>query len=568
MKKKIEKIRKKIKKFAFSYFNLNKSIINDYKYDLLVKKLKKLETKYPQYKKKINLHKYLSKTLELKKHNIPMLSIKNTYNIGDISKYIKKIKNKYKKVNFCCELKIDGIALSLIYKNNLLIKALTRGDGIQGENIINNIKNIKNIPLKIKNKKIFKYLEIRGEVFISKKNFIKINKTNKKNKKKIFSNQRNLTAGTIRTINKENIKKRNLSFIAYDLIINKYNRLLYKSQIKCLKKIKKLNFSVSKYFKKCYSIKKIKKFYNNIKKKRKIINFEIDGIVIKINNRKIQNKFINKTYIKWAIAYKFNPLNAKTKFKKIKYKIGRTGIIIPIAIIKPINMGGSKIKKINIYNINYLNKLQLSIGDNLIVEKRGDIIPKIKKIIKNKKNIIKINKCPFCKKKINIKIKYPKCLNKKKCIKQLEQIIINFTSKNGLNIKYLGPKLIKKLFKNKYINTIHDIFQLSEKKIQKVKGINIKLSKKIIKSIKNSLKNVKLNKFIYSLSIPHIGKLISKEISKKFKKLKKFLYCNSKSIQEINGIGKKKCYVILNYLNNKKNIKSILKISNLINFKK
>ncbi len=556
IKKKIQYLSKKIKKYSFYYFNKNKNLISNEKYDFLIKKLEKLEKKYPLYKlknsptEKIN-YKFF-KRFKTYKHKILMLSIKSEYSVKKIYKYINKLKKKYHKINFFCELKIDGIALSLIYKRKKLYKALTRGNGTYGENITKNIKVIKSIPKKIKYKKKNKYLEIRGEIFIKKKNFYKINKKNN------FSNSRNLTSGTVRLLNKNIIIKRKLSFIGYDLIINNKRKII-KKQSKCLKKINKIGFSTEKLTLKTKSFKKIVNFYRKIKKNRKKINFEIDGIVIKINNRKIQEKIKNnKKYIKWAIAWKFPPKKKSTIVKNIKYKVGKNGIITPIVIINLINIDGVNIKKINLYNIKYLRKISLNIGDKIIVERTGDVIPKISKIIsKVKKNkLIIIKKCPSCNKKINIYENQPKCYFNLTCPKQLEKILINFVSKNGFNIPNIGPKIIKKLIKYKYIKYITDLLKLKKKILISVPNIKRKLSNKIYYSIKKSIKNIKIKNFIYSLSIPYIGISTCTYLSKKIKKIKDFINFKKKNIYK-KKIGKKKYESIINYLNNKNNIKQL-----------
>ncbi len=559
IKKKISKLKKKIWKHYFYYFNKNKSLISDLKYDFLIKKLEKLEKKYPLLKSKNsptqkNNYKF-TKRFKKSKHKILMLSIKNEYLVKKVYKYFKNIKKKYSQIDYFCELKIDGVALSLIYKNKYLYKALTKGNGIYGENITKNIQIIKSIPKKIKNKKKYKYLEIRGEIFIKKKNFYKINKKN------IFSNSRNLTSGTIRSLDKNIIIKRKLSFIGYDLIINKKRKKILK-QSKCLKKIKKLGFKIDKYAFKTNSFKKIIHFYKKIKKNRDKINFEIDGIVVKINNRKIQEKIKNnEKYIKWAIAWKFPSIKKKTIVKNIKYQVGRNGIIIPIVIIKPININGINIKKINLYNLKYLKKISLNTKDEIIVERAGDVIPKINKVISNTKKNNIIKKCPSCNEKININENIPKCYFNLTCPEQLEKNLLNFVSRNGFNIPNIGKKIIKKLIKYKHINCISDLLKLTIKKLISLPNIKHKLAHKILISIKNSIKNIKIRNLIYSLSIPYIGISTSNYISKKIKKFDEFINIKKKKIKKISYLKYKS---IINYLNNKKNFKQLLILKKII----
>ncbi len=571
--KKIKTLNKKLEKYSFYYNNLNKSLIKDEKFDFLIKKLEKLENKYPQFKNKNNItnkikYLFLKKT-KIKKHNIPMLSINNVYDKKSLKKYLNKIQNKFKtkKIKFCCELKIDGIAINLIYINNYLKYAFTRGNGKYGENVTENIKQVKNIPLNINNK-INKSLEIRGEIFINKKNFSKINKKNKQKQQKLFSNQRNLTAGTIRLKNKNIVKKRNLSFIGYDLIKDKKNRLFNHNQFKCLKKIKKLNFPIDKYSKICSSYEEIINFYNHILSIRKKLKYEIDGIVIKINNRKIQEEIKhNNKYIKWAIAFKFPTKKKITTLKKIKYQISKQGLIIPIGIIKPIFLSGTNIKKINLHNLKYLSELSLHENNKIIIEKSGEIIPKINKIIKcnNIQKKIKIpKKCPSCKNKLNFKNNIPKCNEYLKCKEQIKKRIYDSISKNGLNIKNIGLKLIHLLVDTKQIKNTIDLLKIKKKNLIKLTKIKKKQAEKIKNSINQAIKKINLNKFIYSLLIPNIGKLTSKVISKKFKTFNKFISYKSKNINKIKNIGETKYISFDNYFKNKKNIKNINTLFNII----
>ncbi len=562
IKKKIKIIKEKLKNFSIYYFNKNKNLISDEKYDFLLKKLEKIEKKYPKLIDKNSPTKKiiykLNKKFKIKKHNINMLSIKPFYYKEEIYKYIKKIKKKYNINDFCCELKIDGVAISLIYINNNFSKAFTRGNGIYGEDITNNIKYVESIPKKINYKNKIINLEIRGEIYINKKNFIKINK------KKKFSNSRNLTSGTIKLLNKKEIKKRKLSFIAYDIIIN-YSRKIFIKQNISLNKIKELGFNIDKNTKILNNINKIQKYYKYIENKRKKLNFDIDGIVIKINNKYIQKKIgQNNKYIKWAIAWKFKSKKKKTKILKIKYKISKNGTIIPIAKIKPILIDKTKINNVNLYNLNYLNKLNINEKDIIIVERKGDVIPKIIKIIKKKKYSKKliINKCPFCKKKININEKIPKCYSNLECPEQFKKTIIHFISKKAFNIKNLGKKTISKLIKNKKIKSIIDIFKINKKKLLNIKKIKKKMSYKILKSIYFSKKNIQLNNLIYSLSIPNIGEYTSKILSKKIKNFKEFIYINKNKFRKIKNISNLKKKSILIFLKN--NINLLIKLNNIL----
>ncbi len=563
IKKKIIKLKKKIIKYSYFYFNKNKNLIENEKYDTLFKKLQDLEKLHPKYKinsptNKINY--ILCEKFKKKKHKIPMLSIKSLYTFKELSKFININIKKYYNINFCCELKIDGIAVSLIYKKNILKYSLTRGNGIYGENIINNVKEIKCIPKILKNKNKINKIEIRGEIFITKKNFLYINKNNK------FSNCRNLTSGTIRQLNPYVTKKRKLSFIAYDIIINN-NRNIFNNQFNSLNYIKKLGFKINKYTKICNSLKDIKKYFNNIKNKRNNLNFDIDGIVIKINDKLIQEILnYNNNYIKWAVSLKFYSSTKVSKVKNIKFNVGQSGIIVPIIYIKKIYLSCSKIKKINIYNLKIYKKMNICINDKVLITKQGDIIPKIIKVIKSKNNkkFLLPNKCPSCKKNLNLNSKIIKCNNNLNCNSKLLNKIIIFVSNKGFNIIGLGKKTIYLLIKYKIIKKITDLFNLNISKLITLPLIKYKKAKKILNNINNSIKKVKLYNVLYSLCIPKIGLSTSIYISNKLKKLDNFINIKKYNLyHKINKIGKLKIKSIKNYINNKifyKNLKSLNKI--------
>ncbi len=563
IKKKIIKLKKKIIKYSYFYFNKNKNLINNEKYDTLLKKLQNLEKLYPKYKinsptNKINY--ILCKKFKKKKHKIPMLSIKSLYTFKELNKFININIKKYSNINFCCELKIDGIAVSLIYKKNILKYSLTRGNGIYGENIINNVKEIKYIPKILKNKNKINKIEIRGEIFITKKNFLYVNKNKK------FSNCRNLTSATIRQLNPYVTKKRKLSFIAYDIIINN-NRNIFNNQFNSLNYIKKLGFKINKYTKICNSLKDIKKYFNNIKKKRNNLNYDIDGIVIKINNKLIQETLnYNNNYIKWAVSLKFYSLTKISKVKNIKFNVGQSGIIVPIIYIKKIYLSCSKIKKINIYNLKIYKKMNICINDKVLITKQGDIIPKIIKVIKSKNNkkFLLPNKCPSCKKNLNLNTKIIKCNNNLNCNSKLLNKIIIFVSNKGFNILGLGKKTIYLLIKYKIITNIIDLFYLNITKLITLPLIKYKKAKNILTNINNSIKKVKLYNILYSLCIPKIGLSTSIYISNKLKKLDNFINIKKYNLYyKIHKIGKLKIKSIKNYINNKtfyKNLKSLNKI--------
>ncbi len=575
IKTKMFLLTKRLNKYSLDYNNLKKLKITHYKYDLLLNKLKLLEKKYPEYQlsnspNKQIYYKYNKKTL-LIKHNIPMLSINSIYSYKQLKKFFENIKKKFLNINYiyCCELKIDGIAISIIYKNKKIFQSMTRGNGKYGEDILSHIKFIPCIPHTLKTNINNTYIEIRGELFINKKKFHILNKYNYSRGKKIFSNTRNMVSGTIKKKKINKLINNQLSFIAYDLIIDQKNRLsIETNHYLLLKQIKNLNFKTDNNTIICKTYNEIKQFYKFIKKQRPFLPYNIDGLVIKINDRITQENIkYNNKYIKWAIAWKFKSYSAWTKLVNIKYQISKQGIINPIAIVNTVHINGVNINKINLHNLNYLKKLSLSINDKILVKRSGDVIPVITKIIKiNNHNYINIpNICPSCQNKLDFTYSSPRCTNISICPEQKIHYIHHFISKNGLNIQGIGLKITKKLIKYKIIKNIIDLLQLTKQKLLLVPHFKEKLSNKIITSIQYAIQHTQLYNIIYALSIPSIGINTSYIIAKKYIKMKYFINDRKNNFDQIKKIGPTKISIIKKFLYNKNNFLLLKKLFFILN---
>ncbi|WP_343188261.1 NAD-dependent DNA ligase LigA [Buchnera aphidicola (Ceratoglyphina bambusae)] len=571
IKNKIIKLKKKIKLYEYFYNVLNISLVSDYKYDKLMEYLYKLEHKY----KFINSNDSPTKKIgdnflnefKISNHLLPMLSLDSVYNkdrVLNFYNYIKKcVKKEY--FDFCCELKIDGVALNVLYKDGSLVHALTRGNGYSGEDVTSNINIINNLPRKLLGMQFPEILEVRGEVFMLKSDFINLNKNLNKN----FSNPRNIASGSLRKNKKlSNVNlNRKLFFFAYGIgFVKPENYFL--SHFNMLKKLKSFGFCINAYNLYCNSLKKIFSFfYKSVLLKEKL-NFEIDGIVIKVDSIKYQKK-IGHTYKfpKWAIALKFDTEILKSKVLGVDFKVGRTGVITPVANLSPINFSGVIVKNVSIYNENEIKKLNLKIGSYVFVKRSGNVIPKIVKVINNKfeKEIIFPVICPCCKSNLlfNKKKKTSRCINGIFCKKQKEKLILHFFSKNGFYINGIGPKLIKKLVNLNYINNPLDVFNLNIKILCKLDKINKKSASNIVNRLRK-FKNINFFNFIYSLGIPEVGISTSKNISEEFSSLKEMMNASYKRFIKIKNIGNKVAKNIFNFINSSNNIKYINRISKVI----
>ena len=573
------KLRDKLKKHNNEYYNSNPSI-DDSDYDDLKKRYDYLLSNNPELKKLDNLGIGASPSSKFTKfrHYEPMLSLSNSFSLSDSKDFFNKATNFLKKKNsdyiFNVDCKIDGVSLSLIYKNNKLFKAITRGDGIIGEEITENVLGIKGIPKVLKNCKS-DLIEIRGEVFFLRDDFEKLN--NQFEKKNQFSNPRNAASGSLRQIDSMITKNRPLRFIPHG-----YGKFSYEQEFLNFEEFlifcKKNNFDQTGYAKKYNNLNNIYAYISEIEKKRSIINFDIDGMVIKISGLDLQRMLGNTNkFPRWAIAAKFSSEEALTQVKKIELQIGRTGAITPVARLKPINIGGVIVSNATLHNFDEIIRKDIRIDDFVWVKRAGDVIPYVSKVdiekrkISNKKfNIPK--KC-LCGNKI-IKIKgeaVQRCsVGKNQCKYQNLETLKHFVSKKAMNIDGLGEKLIEKFVSLNLISDKHDIYELEnhKDKIIKLDGFGEKSFLNLIESI-NKSKITSLSRYLFSLGLRYLGENNSELISLYFKNKTRFKnFIQSKKLREqlenIDGLGEKVINSFINYFSNEGNLKESFAILDII----
>ena len=576
---------KKLTKFNESYYNKNKSLVSDADYDLLKEEIINLEKTYNFLDHKDSPSKIVgykpSKTFKKLSHKVPMLSLSNAFTEEDLINFEKKIinyldeKSSY-EIEYSAEPKIDGISASLIYKKGKLITGLSRGDGQIGEDITLNLKTISDIPKIITLKDFPEEIDIRGEVFIKNSDFKKL--SNK------FANPRNAASGSLRQKNPEDTKKIPLKFIAYTFGYEK--GLKVKNQNEFLSKLNKWGFKINHLNKVISGIKNLLENYNQIEKKRSDLDFDIDGIVYKINDLKLQKRlgFVANAP-RWAVAHKFSANSGISKIIDIDIQIGRTGALTPVAKINPVNIGGVVVSNATLHNEDEIIRKDIRVGDTVKIERAGDVIPHIvsvdiKKRETNSKKFSFPLKCPFCGSQT---IKEYNFTTKKKdavrrcstegfeCKKVAIEKIKHFVSKEAFNIDGLGKKIVENFYNLKLIRLPQDIFNLDYNKIEKMEGWGNKSISNLRFSI-NAKKNVSFEKFIYSLGIRHIGfenaKLISKDL-KSPKNLLTLIELNKiDDLLNIDGIGDTQINSIKNFFRNDtnfeifKNLFNILKIEN------
>ncbi|WP_211080601.1 NAD-dependent DNA ligase LigA [Enterobacteriaceae endosymbiont of Plateumaris sericea] len=578
LKEEITELRNKIHYHNYKYHVLNNPEIPDYKYDELLYKLKYLEKLFPHLITNNSPTKSVGgislQNIKKINHIIPMLSLNNVFNEKDLFlKFFNPIKNFLNKNNnnFCCELKFDGIATSLLYKNGQLIQASTRGNGMIGENIINNILYVDDIPHKLQGNNFPPILEVRGEIFMTKKNLNILNKKNILNKQ--FANTRSSALSFLRLKNIYNdINYKLLNFFSYGIGFIKNKNKLY-SHIKTLKRLKNYGLPVSKHTVLCTSLKEISFFYEKIKKIRNNFSYNIDGIVIKIDNFKIQKLLGSTSHApKWAIAYKFPPQEKITILKNIIFQIGRTGLITPVGKFKTIKIDGVNISNASLYNFNEIKKLNLKIGDVIVVQRCGDVIPKIINVIKTERknnittNIIFPKTCPDCKsilkkKSYNKSIFY--CSSGLNCKSQLKGYLKHFISRDAMNINYIGNQLINKLVDINLVKNSIDLFNLNINTLNKIPYLGTKSILKILSALEISKKTT-FTRFLYSLGISEVGLVTANNLNNYFQNLNNFLNADLKDFCFISGIGKKIACNLYKFINDKNNLYIINKLVNEI----
>ena len=587
-KKEIQKLyQKKIKllnRYNQYYYDKNKPLIDDKNYDELKISILSLEKKYNFLASKKSPSEIIgykpSKNFKKSAHKVPMLSLANAFSEEDLINFEKKIlnflsENENFKLYYSAEPKIDGISASLTYKNGKFVKGLSRGDGKEGEDITSNLETIKDIPKKISNKNFPEEIDIRGEVFIQNSDF--------ENFKDKFANPRNAASGSLRQKDPNDTSKIPLKFIAYTFGYEK--KLNIDNQFDFLKRLNEWGFKTNPLNKLISGVKNLLINYNEIEKKRAEIDFDIDGIVYKVNNFKLQKRLGNVANApRWAVAHKFSSNKAVSKIISIDIQIGRTGALTPVAKIKPVNIGGVQVSNATLHNEDEIMRKDVRVGDTVVVERAGDVIPHILTVDINKRSKKSIKfvfpkKCPSCGSKTTKE--YNEITKKNDAVRrctsegyECEKISIeklkHFVSKEAFNIDGLGKKIIENFWKLKLIRLPQDIFRLDYNRIENLEGWG-RLSVENLKYSINEKKNISLERLIYALGIRHIGLENAKLLSKFFKTFSNFKELSNKSnyndLLNVDKIGETQVSSIKSFFSNKINNEVINQLSKELSIK-
>ena len=585
IKKKYRKKINEILKHNENYYDKNNPLISDKDYDELKREILDLEKKYKFLISDNSPSKIVgfkpSKNFRKVKHRVSMLSLSNAFNEEDLINFEKKIinfldKKKDLQIEYSAEPKIDGISASLFYKNGKFMTGLSRGDGKEGEDITENLKTIKDIPLEINSKNFPQEIDIRGEVFIQNSDFKVLSDK--------FANPRNAASGSLRQKNPNETKKIPLRFIAYTYGFEKNMKM--NTQSEYLKNLKKWGFITNPLNKTIIGIKNLLKNYVEIEKKRDQLDFDIDGIVYKVNDFKLQKRLGNVANApRWAIAHKFSSTKGVSNIIDIDIQIGRTGALTPVAKIKPINIGGVLVSNATLHNEDEINRKDIRVGDTVVIERAGDVIPHIISVdfSKRKKNSEKFvfpNKCPSCRsetiKEYNLTTKKKDAVRRCssegfKCEKISIEKIKHFVSKDAFNIEGFGKKIVENFWNLQLVKFPQDIFKLDYLKIENLDG----WGRQSVANLKYSIdlrKKISFERFIFALGIRHIGLENAKLLAKNLKSFKNFINLSrSKNFNEllnIDGIGETQINSIKSFFSNQENIKVLNELSKIVSINK
>jgi len=574
--KRIAKLRKVINYHRYLYHVLDKQEISDSALDSLKHELSELEKQFPELITPDSPTQRVGgePLAEFKKaeHNTPMLSIEDVFTIEELKRwqdYLKRIKpNKY--FEYFCELKIDGFAISLIYEKGVLIRAATRGNGLIGEDVTQNIKTIQTIPLRIdifseiapKIKEIIYdgRVEIRGEVYMEKKSFEEINKKRAQKGESQYANPRNLAAGSIRQLDPKLAASRDLKFLGYDIASDTALAMGIEKHSQEHELLVKFGFKAEKG-KICNNLEEVEDFWKKAAQDRERLPYQVDGVVVTINDNQLFNELgVAGKSPRGVRAFKFAPKEGTTVVEDIKVQIGRTGAVTPVAVLKPLVIEGATITRATLHNKDQIERLGVKIGDTVIVERAGDVIPAVVKVLKGlrtgkEKSFNFPSVCPICKTKLKKEEVIWRCPNPH-CPAIKTEFLEHFVSKKAFDIEGLGGKIVRQLIDKSLISNATDIFSLKEGDLIPLERFAEKSAANLVEEIEKS-KNIPLHKFIYALGIRHVGEQTAIDLADKFKNIEALMKADLKDLEAINDIGPKVSHSIYNWLRDKKNVKLI-----------
>lgn len=553
VKSRIDKLTEELNRHNYLYYVLDRPEIPDEAYDAMFQELLRLERVFPELRRPDSptwrVGAPPAKEFRKVPHRIPMLSLDNIFKKEELQEFdtrIRKFLNTLDAIEYCIEPKVDGIAVELVYENGLFVQGSTRGDGYTGEDITANLKTIPEIPLRLwmgdGEKAIPSLIEVRGEVYMTKQEFLKLNEEREANLEPVFANPRNAAAGSLRQLDPKVTSRRKLHFFAHGtgyiegLRVKRYSDLI--------ERLEGFGFHSIPHRQSCRGVQEAWPILERLESIRIHVPFGMDGAVIKVEDLELVSRLGEKTRApRWAIAFKFAPITGKTQIRDIRVFVGRTGVLTPVAILNPINVGGVVVSRASLHTYDEVVKKDVRIGDHVLVTRAGDVIPEIYAVLKEERTgqeteFSMPERCVACGGDVIKEGAYYRCVRGLACKAQLSQTLYHFCSKGGLNIQGLGKKWLEKLLENGVIQDVADIFLLKQKKeeLLKLEGMGEKLAQNLLQAIERS-KRVPLEKFLYALGIRHVGEYTAKQLARHFGSLQDLERANKEDFLEVPGIG-------------------------------
>ena len=566
-KKEVLELIDKINYYNNKYYQEDISEISDYEFDQLLEKLSRLESEFPEYKYDYSptqrVGGTVTKNFATVYHKFPMLSLGNTYSEDEIREFDKRIHKTIdnEDVEYICELKFDGVAISIKYEQGILTQAVTRGDGEKGDDVTANVRTIRNLPLKLKGTNFPDLFEVRGEVFMPHKVFDQLNIERNKNDEPLLANPRNTASGTLKMQDSSIVAKRKLNCYLYGLLGDNTG---VDTHFDALSKLSEWGFNTSKTYSKCKDVTGIFEFIRKWEFKRNDLPLDTDGIVIKVNSYDLQQKLgYTSKFPRWAIAYKYKAQNAVTKLNGITYQVGRTGSITPVAQLEPVVLAGTTVKRASLHNANEIERLEIKIGDYVFIEKGGEIIPKITGVDYTKRgndttDIHFLTNCPECGTPL-IRIEGEAnhyCPNSENCPPQIMGKIEHFIQRNAMDINSLGEKTISALYNNDLVKNVADLYSLTAEDVMKLEGFKELSTKNLLDGIENS-KNRPFENVLFGLGIRYVGRTVAEKLASHFKNIDHIKDATFENLIEAPEIGQKIAESIIEHFSKIENIELI-----------
>lgn len=577
IKKEITALRLEIQKHDNLYYQKQSPTISDAEYDKIFHKLKKLEEDHPEFQSQSsptqNVGGKVAKGFRKINHKVPLLSLDNLFDFEDLEQFDKRLKKELEKetLEYVCEFKFDGVSIGLVYEDGKFVRGGTRGDGQQGEDITENLKTIKNLPKTLKGKRLPKELHVRGEILILLKDFETLNKTMIEQNLEPYANPRNLTSGALRQINPEVTASRPLTLFCYNIQFIS-DEFQVQTHSESLELLKSLGFPIGPFAPVTKNIQDIQNIQEEYQGKRDDLEFEIDGLVIKLNSIKDQERLgVKARSPRYSAAYKFKSRNEVTQLDDVVFQVGRTGAITPVGVLRPVDISGVTVSRASLHNFDIVEKLDVRLGDQVKVARAGDVIPEIKEVLldkrpKNTKKITAPETCPVCKTKLIKENVYYFCPNTHHCPAQIKWSLVHFASKRAMNIEGLSEKTIDLLLEKKLIADSADLYKLTFDQLFELEGFKEKKTQNLIDSIQNSLERP-IERQVFSLGIHSVGEENAKLIMSHLLTFENLTAAKAEELEAIKGIGPETALAITSFFKNKDNQKLLKKLAHVGFFK-